>query len=717
MKPNGPKIKPVMGILEKTFRFIKRLKRAQVLPKDQSSLPFEKSYQTITFSNGHRAQLFNVSPEADPKTTVLKKFALGSSEGLIMVSGDTQNLDESVQQRLKQLLSRGLAKTAIHLNAVLMDNGKTSGLVTLMGQSVADRKHKVPLIGVAATPQVSYPGQTEEGTTAAETTPLDPNHTHFVLVDTEDNDQAMDFRYRLGAALTPHQPAVLLLVNGGAEARAEVLQAVRSGWTIITVIGTGQLADEIADLAQNPPDFIQEPELAEIIADGKIIPFPLEGDLEELDRLIYSQFRGDNTLKLAWQQFALYDKNATRQQNWFYRLQYAILCCAVLGTTLALSQAYLDLQLQQAKTISVNRVIVEKVCEFKDMNQVMKTYKQNDKEVDDLCRDINGNQQGHNWTVSTSKKEKEALQQVLKIYDEANRVVQYLSKSEHEELAKRLGYFVVFLQWMIVAIPVILTVLIGISNLFSNGQKWIWLRSSAEALKSEIFRYRAKVGVYGIDLVRETKLADKIQCLNRHLVQSEVNFSALKPYHDSLPPPSSTAEKDDGFTPLSPERYLNLRLEDQLHYYQNKTAQLERQWSGLQWGILGLGGIGTLLAARGFELWIALTTGLVAALTSYLGYKQIEERLKKYNQASFSLTNILNWWSALSMTEKAKPENIERLVSDTETALGREFQEWTQQMQETVKGLKEENQKLEKEAQKTFPKEPASLGTQLPKDK
>ena len=92
------------------------------------------------------------------------------------------------------------------------------------------------------------------------------------------------------------------------------------------------------------------------------------------------------------------------------------------------------------------------------------------------------------------------------------------------------------------------------------------------------------------------------------------------------------------------------------------------------------------------------TTGIVAALTSYLSYQQVEERLKKYNQASIDLTNILNWWTALSASEQVKPENIDKLVSNTETALGSEFSEWVKKMQETMMVLKEEPAEAEEKA-------------------
>ncbi|MDM8564896.1 DUF4231 domain-containing protein [Candidatus Halobeggiatoa sp. HSG11] len=684
-----------MAILDNISKKFKNTKKEKC-----EELLLDDPYQTITFPNKHSANLVKASSDVTPEQ-VMFKLPFTTPRSVIMMSGDTQGLDEATQQRLVQLFSRGLARTAINLDAVIIDNGKTSDLTTLIGQSIADRGYKSPLIGVTSSTQVNYPEQEEE---TKGTVPLEPNHTHFVLVD--DAQHVTEFKYRLGEAMASQKAAIMILVNGDEEARAEVLQAVRMGWPIITVTGTGKLADEIAELSQNPPDFIPEPELAEIIADGQIIQFSVKGDVKELDRLIYRQLGGDNTLKLAWQQFAIYDKNATRQQKWFHHLQFLIIFFAVLGTSLVLLQATLDLQVQQSKIISSNRPIVENSCFDDNLKKIIQEYNKDEAEfnVETFCEKIKKRlkEEGKIEDIpkETSKDvpegilkniPEETLKNVLNLYKESSFIVQYLSKSNR--LTPFVELFIIILQWFIVAIPIIITLLVGVSNHFSNGQKWIWLRSSAENLKSEIFRYRTKTGIYHNDKEREIEIAEKVKQLNSHLMQTEVKMSALKNYEGILPPQYSVAENDDGFTMLSPERYIKMRLADQLEYYQNKTAQLERKWTILQWCIYGLGGIGTLLAAREFELWIALTTGLVAALTTYLSYHQIEERLAKYNQAAVNLTNILNWWTALSTSEQMKQDMIDKLIASTETALGSEFNEWVKQMQETMMALKEQEEK------------------------
>lgn len=489
---------------------------------------------------------------------------------------------------------------------------------------------------------------------------------------------------------------------------------------------------------------------------GQIFLFPIDGEIEELERLIHRQLRGDNTLKLAWKQFATYDKNATRQQKLFHRLQFAVIFVGVLGTLLALFQASLDLQVQEAQQVKLARALIKvqteshnKAINCKQINTA--TSNNQSKEGQEASKEqkngVNNHEANTNslyrsiktflsdsWVWGSSlcqstmenievqakellknKPEKEMLwvtevQNSLKIIEKASCIAKFVASNSFLDTATT--WIVAFLQWVIVAIPVIVTILIAVLDRFNNGQKWIGLRSNAEKLKSEIFCYRTQSGIYHaahcLENNRETKLAEKVQCINDHLMQTEVNLSALIPYEGPLPPPYSTAVNDDGVMLLSPERYLNVRLEDQLNYYVKKTAQLEAQWSRLQWGIYILGGVGTLLAARGLELWIALTTGLVGAMTAYLAYQQVEDRLKKYNRASISLSNISNWWSALPTSEQAKQENIDQLVFETEQALGSEFNEWVQKMQETVTALKEEEKKMAEKAKKAQAEKEAS---------
>jgi hypothetical protein len=147
-------------------------------------------------------------------------------------------------------------------------------------------------------------------------------------------------------------------------------------------------------------------------------------------------------------------------------------------------------------------------------------------------------------------------------------------------------------------------------------------------------------------------------------------------------------EVDDGLSFLTPERYISLRLVDQLTYYQGKTVGLEWRLRLLQWLIYIFGGVGTVLATAGFDLWIALTTALAVACTTYLGYQQIENSLIKYNQAATDLANVHGWWMALSPDERADPRNVDTLVEYTEKILGNELTGWVQEMHNALAALR-----------------------------
>ena len=602
--------------------------------------------KTITFPSGNSANLITVAPKTNPQA-ILKSLQPLSFNALIILSGGAahfEQLERSLQLRLQQLFGRGIVRAATEIGAGFISGGTNSGVIALLGKNIAEHHCQSSLIGIAPAALITYPTQDilAEGTPSAEDrVPLEPHHTHFVLVETDQWGGETETMYNLVSACrqqTEKLPIFTILVNGGEISRLEILQSVRLGIPIIVIEGSGRLADEIATLHRTYQEakdsdshpFIEDPALAEIITEGKINLFSIGGEATELKRLIhrsYRQSQGDNILQVAWQRFNLYDYNATRQQRQFHYLQLAILGLGILGTLLALMQ------------------------EQWNLNSTLKLPE---------------------WDLSTE----------------------------------------FLLHYAIVLVPIITTILLAAANRFNAGTKWILLRTAAEEIKLEIFRYRAQAEIYSpINTTPpEMKFSEKLRIIAKELVQTEVNVSSLHPpEQDIIPPPYSVALDDDGLSILSPESYITNRLEDQLNYYTNKVKKLEKRLKRLQWAIYIIGGIGTFLAAAGLELWIALTTALVTAFTTYMEYQQIENTLIKYNQAATDLFSVRTWWIALSETEQAKQYNIDRLVGQTEQTLQSEFRGWMKEMQETLADLKKQQSEAqsspetEKSTDKTKP--------------
>ncbi|NIM18527.1 MAG: DUF4231 domain-containing protein [Candidatus Aminicenantes bacterium] len=258
----------------------------------------------------------------------------------------------------------------------------------------------------------------------------------------------------------------------------------------------------------------------------------------------------------------------------------------------------------------------------------------------------------------------------------------------------------IILRYTVIVAPVTVSILMTITNLFKPGNKWLPLRRAAEEIKSGIYRYRtlsnlppskeegtedSNSGVQRKDILRE-----KLSQVGSWLMETDVSKMALGEYKGSLPPymdESPEADKDDGFSPLTPDRYLEVRLGDQVNYYTKRTKKMERQLKLCQWLIVIFGGIGTFLAAIGLQLWVALTVTLVGIFTTFLEYRQVDNNLMIYNQAKYSLIHIKGWWSDLPDVQKKDPGNIRQMVDSTEKVLQSELSRWVQNMQKALEDL------------------------------
>ncbi len=220
---------------------------------DMQQISQGESKKEIFFSNGNRAQL--VAPSAGTKTAdILETLGIQQPKAVIIVTGGAGGLDkdmesnEELRSRLIQLFSRGIARAAVDADALIIDGGTQSGVMALMGQGVADRGRK-SMLGVAPAGKVTYPGGPAEGS-IEDGGPLDPNHSHFVLVEGDEWGDETDTMFELAAALGEGIPVVTVLVHGRTDgiAKDEALHSVRHGWPIIVVEGSCRLADEIAKL-------------------------------------------------------------------------------------------------------------------------------------------------------------------------------------------------------------------------------------------------------------------------------------------------------------------------------------------------------------------------------------------------------------------------------------------------------------------------------------
>lgn len=241
--------------------------------------------QTIHFSHGRLAQV--VIPSAGTSIDdVVRALDIPPPGAVMLIAGGAANMGKSAYDSLQHLFSDGLAHAGAITDALIIDGGTHAGVMALMGQGVAEQARKPALLGVSPEGTVTYPGKTarkpEEGTAL-----LDPNHTYFVLVETDEWGGETDMMYQLAQHFAAGRPSIAILVNGGGIARNEALYNVRQMRPIIIIEGSGRLADEIASIHRGqvvPAD--ADPDIAEIITKGDLHLFPITGSPQQLEQLV-----------------------------------------------------------------------------------------------------------------------------------------------------------------------------------------------------------------------------------------------------------------------------------------------------------------------------------------------------------------------------------------------------------------------------------------------
>lgn len=239
----------------------------------------------------------------------------------------------------------------------------------------------------------------------------------------------------------------------------------------------------------------------------------------------------------------------------------------------------------------------------------------------------------------------------------------------------------------IILIPIITTVIYAGDVKSNMGLAWIIFRSTAETLKKEIYLYRMQVKEYAPtqfsrEESRDIQLAKRIKILGQRVMETQVNQTGIEPYQGKLPPYGP--EGDDGFSDMVAEDYLAWRLEDQFNYYRKKAFRLSRQLSTFQWSVYAMGGVGIFMASVQQEIWVAVTSSMAAAFTSFLEFNRVESTLISCNQAASDLYNIRTWWRALSPEAKADLKTIELLVENVENVIQAENAGWVQEMRDAL---------------------------------
>jgi len=230
---------------------------------------------TITFDNGNHAVVVTAGRDTDAQT-ILKMLDITQPHALIMVFGGAKGLDDLRKARLTELFTDAIAPAAAELGALVIDGGTQSGVMAMMGEALARDGRGSQLLGIAPAGKVTYPGGPSHAN-IGDGAPLEPNHSHFVLVESDEWGGETGTMFKLAGALN-----VAVATN-------EALQSARNGWQLLVVEGSGRFADELS-AALCDRQIAKSVEVSEIVRSGRVALFhvddPAEKLRDELSRLL-----------------------------------------------------------------------------------------------------------------------------------------------------------------------------------------------------------------------------------------------------------------------------------------------------------------------------------------------------------------------------------------------------------------------------------------------
>ncbi|WAR05106.1 TRPM2-like protein, partial [Mya arenaria] len=211
----------------------------------------------------------DVNTEMSKMLELMKVWGLDKPQFLISVTGGAK--DFNMSKRLRDTFRLGLMKTVLSTGAWIVTSGTHAGVGKLVGEAVGASeiasKNKNQVISIGIVPwgcvqdkeklenssgkrPVEYQIEKEQRINESF---LDPNHSHFILVDDGTQhkfDIEIPFRAKLKKAIAEEKavmvPNILLVLGGGPGTLKNVHEAILKNTPIVVVNGSGRAADILA---------------------------------------------------------------------------------------------------------------------------------------------------------------------------------------------------------------------------------------------------------------------------------------------------------------------------------------------------------------------------------------------------------------------------------------------------------------------------------------
>ncbi|MCP4143397.1 MAG: SLATT domain-containing protein [Chloroflexi bacterium] len=240
----------------------------------------------------------------------------------------------------------------------------------------------------------------------------------------------------------------------------------------------------------------------------------------------------------------------------------------------------------------------------------------------------------------------------------------------------------IILKALLIASPIIASLLALIYNKFHGGGGFLIMRAGAEEIQKEIYLFRT---ILKDNPKRRVWLEKRLADIQRKVYRGLGGEMVLEKYEGAIPPYyyPDNPESDAGFGPLSGDEYFVYRLQDQLAWHIRKVNKIQKDRVRMQWYIGISGALGAAFAAFDFYLMVTITAAFAAAFIGWQELRNLDNTLRNYSKVIVELTILYDHWANLEPEERTDIE-FHKLVKGTEDVLWSQNVEYIRSMQDAI---------------------------------
>jgi hypothetical protein len=233
----------------------------------------------ISFENGHHATVIEPGTLA-ALPVALQQIGLELPRRTLVLVGGAGKMAEADLRQLRPLFEEVLGPMIAAEQVAIVDGGTDVGVMRLAGDTRRKLQRAFDLIGIAAVGTVIVPGRASPSPDAA---PLEPNHSHFILVPGSEWGVEAPWIARAASILAHNLPSATLLINGGEIAWQDVTESIKAARPVLVVAGSGRTADMLVDVLQGKRS---DPRAKAVIATGLLHVLDPQGGTEALRQVV-----------------------------------------------------------------------------------------------------------------------------------------------------------------------------------------------------------------------------------------------------------------------------------------------------------------------------------------------------------------------------------------------------------------------------------------------